>query len=124
MPPFANLFRARRRFSHISPPKDGRKMKNVAESPTYVTREELDALTRVFGIALARVHLAHSRTGYADGNIATQLEIAERYPSLPTPERAAFKSIIKAFEQAMEQHHAAERRRAADAAVSAKAFNF
>ena len=95
-----------------------------AESPTYVTRDELYALTKVVGITLARVELARGRSGFADGNVGTQLEIAERSPTLPAAERAALKRIMKAFDAALDQHHAAERRRAAEAAPGARAFNF
>jgi hypothetical protein len=107
--PFANLFRARKRLSHGH--KEADKMKNcksAAGSP-YVTRDELDALTRVVGIALARVQLAHERTGFADGRVATQLAVASREP-MPEAQRIALERIVEAFESAIEKHHAAERR--------------
>lgn len=84
-------------------------MKN-SESPTYVTREELDALTRVIGIALAGVELAHARSGYADGSVAAQLEMATRV-EMPAPVRATLRSVTKAFDSMMAQHNAAERQR-------------
>jgi hypothetical protein len=76
----------------------------------YVTRAEFDALVRVFGMALARVELAHQRPGHADGNVATQLELAAQ-AELPAVERAALTSIITAFDRTMGQHHAAGLRR-------------
>jgi hypothetical protein len=121
-------FRSKKRFSNPSPIKQAVKMKKAespsSDSPTYVTRDELYALTKVVGLALARVELAHARSGFADGNVATQLEIAERSPTLPAAERAALKRIMKAFDAALSEHHAAERRRAAAAAPGARAFNF
>jgi hypothetical protein len=116
--PFANLFRSRKRFSHVTPPKEDLKMKKPespgSESPTYVTREELDALTRVVGLALARIELAHRRTGYADGNVAAQLETAEREGSMPAAERAVLRRIIKSFDATLSKHLAAERQRASE----------
>jgi hypothetical protein len=110
MPPFANLFRLRKRFSHHSPKEGITKMKkSVSEpSPTYVTREELDALVRVIGLALAGVELAHNRASYADGTIATQLE---RIECEDAAERAALKKIAKAFDARIEANRAAEHRR-------------
>lgn len=83
-------------------------------SPTYVTREELDALTKVVGIALARVELAHQRAGYADGTISHQLARAERAADPSAAEHAALKAIIKAFDRTIDQHRAVEQRRERD----------
>lgn len=88
-------------------------MKNPVDSPTptYVTRDEFDALTRTVGAVLAATELAHSRAGYSDGHISTQLELAERVPGMATAERAALKAITKSFDATMAAHHAAERQR-------------
>lgn len=87
---------------------------NKSDSPTYVTRAELDALIRVVGVALASAQLAHARAGYADGTVDAQLALAERAPDLGAHERAALEAIIKAFSGAIDQHYATERRRAHD----------
>jgi hypothetical protein len=107
--PFANLLRARKRFTNAP---EGHKMKKFDSEPTYVTHAELDALSNVVGIALARVQLAQERTGFADGSVATQLELAERVPDLAAAERTALQRIIKAFSSAIEQQHSADRRHA------------
>jgi hypothetical protein len=112
MPPFANLFRLRKRFSHHSPTKEGTKMKKSMPvskpSPTYVTHEELDALVRTVGVVLAAAELAHRRAGFADGDIAYQLE---SIVSEDAAERAALKKITRAFDARIEANRAAEHRR-------------
>ncbi len=85
-------------------------MKNT-ESPLYVTREELDALTRVIGIALAGVELARARSGFADGTVAAQLEMVARV-ELPAPERTALKVLSRAFDSTITKHNLAENQRA------------
>lgn len=84
-------------------------MKNdpKSDSPTYVTREELDALVRVIGLALASVELAHNRAGFADGKIASQLGDIECQDAA---ERAALKKITRAFDTRIEAHRVAEQR--------------
>lgn len=107
--PFANLFRARKRFSHTSP-KEGRKMKNVDDdSPTFVTRAEVDAIVNAVGVALASAELAHSRAGYADGTIATQLERAKR--EMTGAESTVLARIAKSFDRAISAQRRAEQRR-------------
>ena len=114
MPPFANLFRSRKRFNNQENRKVNTPESPVAESPTYVTRDEFDALTRVVGVALARVDLAHARSGYPDGTVGAQLAAAERSPNLPAPERSVLKRLMKAFGTTMDQYHALERQRATE----------
>ena len=104
-------------------------MKKPADSTdpqthTYVTRAEFIALVQTIGVVLAGAELAHRRAGYADGSVSVQLERVERAAGLPSTERAVLKQIIKAFDSALNGHFARERRRAADAAVDARAFNF
>ncbi|MHB8811688.1 MAG: hypothetical protein ACYDAE_00295 [Steroidobacteraceae bacterium] len=115
MPPFANLFRLRKRFSHHSP-EEGIKMKKsdlpvCKPSPTYVTREELDALARVVGVALAGAELARNRAGFPDGTIAHHLA---RAVGEDAADRVMLKKLVKAFDAYIGAHHAAERRRTID----------
>ena len=111
--PFANLFRARKRFNHTSP-KEGAKMKKADdESPTFVTHAELDALINAVGVALAGAELAHRRSGYADGSVDVQLGRAEQQVSSAT-ERAMLARIAKSFNRAIDTQRKAEQARERD----------
>ena len=83
------------------------------ESPTYVTRDEFDALVNTVGVVLAGAELAHRRAGYVDGTVDFQLARAEQEMKGST-ERALLARIAKSFERAISAQRHAEIRRAAE----------